>query len=129
MRPTLVSHQRRAYRVSLLGCYIQPERGVTNCYDRRRSDHDLIMIWDTHAALELHSVSVVGGQVTGVGLAGFILGGGECDQSLDSTRTVTQDNLGYLWLTNQHGLAIDSLQPESCSLRRRSIHWFAGHLN
>ena len=51
----------------------------------------LIMIWDTHAALEPHSVNVVGGQVTGVGLAGFILGGGKRDQSLDSTRTATQD--------------------------------------
>ena len=48
------------------------------------------MIWDTCAALEPHSVKVVGGQLTGVGLADFILGGGKSDQSLHSIRTVTQ---------------------------------------
>jgi hypothetical protein len=49
------------------------------------------MIWDTCAALEQHSVNFIGGQVTGVGLAGVILGGGKSEQPLDSTRTVTQD--------------------------------------
>jgi len=49
------------------------------------------MIWDTHAALEPHAVNVVGGQVTGVGLAGVILGRGKSEKPLDSTRTVTQD--------------------------------------
>jgi len=49
------------------------------------------MIWDTYAVLEPHSVNVIAGQVTGVGLAGFILGGGKSDQFLDSIRTVTQD--------------------------------------
>jgi len=51
----------------------------------------LIMIWDTYAALEPHSVNVIGGEVTGVGFAGVILGGGKSDQSLHSARTVTQD--------------------------------------
>ena len=49
------------------------------------------MIWDTYAALEPHSVNVIGGEVTGVGFAGVILGGGKSDQSLHSARTVTQD--------------------------------------
>lgn len=37
------------------------------------------LIWDdVYAALEPFNVSVVGGRVTGVGVAGFILGGGPC---------------------------------------------------
>lgn len=36
------------------------------------------LIWDdVYAALEPHGVNVVGGRVTGVGVAGFTLGGGE----------------------------------------------------
>lgn len=35
------------------------------------------LIWDdVYAALEPHNVNVLGGRVTGVGVAGFILGGG-----------------------------------------------------
>ncbi|KAF8632474.1 hypothetical protein AX15_001873 [Amanita polypyramis BW_CC] len=50
------------------------------------------LIWDqVYKALEPHGVSVVGGRVTGVGVAGFVLGG------------------GYSWLTNQHGLALDTV--------------------
>ncbi|KAH0585598.1 hypothetical protein H2248_008828 [Termitomyces sp. 'cryptogamus'] len=50
------------------------------------------LIWDdVYAALAPYGVSVVGGRVTGVGVAGFILGG------------------GYSWLTNQHGLTIDTV--------------------
>jgi len=36
------------------------------------------LIWDdVYAALAPHNVNVVGGRVTGVGVAGFTLGGGE----------------------------------------------------
>ncbi|KAF9556645.1 FAD-binding domain-containing protein [Agrocybe pediades] len=50
------------------------------------------LIWDdVYAALEAHNVSVVGGRVSGVGVAGFTLGG------------------GYSWLTNQHGLTVDTV--------------------
>ncbi|KAF8156106.1 FAD-binding domain-containing protein [Crassisporium funariophilum] len=50
------------------------------------------LIWDdVYAALEPHNVNVVGGRVTGVGVAGFILGG------------------GYSWKTNQYGLTIDTV--------------------
>lgn len=46
------------------------------------------LIWDTvYAALEPHGVNVVGGRVTGVGVAGFTLGGGKICQFLDLTRT------------------------------------------
>ncbi|KAG6907669.1 hypothetical protein DXG01_007819 [Tephrocybe rancida] len=49
------------------------------------------LIWDdVYAALAPHNVNVVGGRVSGVGVAGFTLGG------------------GYSWLTNQHGLTIDT---------------------
>ena len=51
------------------------------------------MIWDdVYTALEPYNVNVVGGRVTGVGVAGFTLGG------------------GYSWKTNQYGLTIDTVQ-------------------
>ncbi|THH03102.1 hypothetical protein EW145_g6525 [Phellinidium pouzarii] len=51
------------------------------------------LIWDdVYAALADDNVNVVGGRVTGVGVAGFTLGG------------------GYSWLTNQYGLTIDTVQ-------------------
>lgn len=50
------------------------------------------LVWDdVYAALAPHNVNVVGGRVTGVGVAGFTLGG------------------GYSWLTNQYGLTVDTL--------------------
>ncbi|KAF9017798.1 FAD-binding domain-containing protein [Hymenopellis radicata] len=50
------------------------------------------LIWDdVYSALEPYNVNVVGGRVTGVGVAGFTLGG------------------GYSWLTNQRGLTIDTV--------------------
>ncbi|QRV84373.1 FAD-binding domain protein [Ceratobasidium sp. AG-Ba] len=50
------------------------------------------LIWDdVYTALEPHQVTVVGGRATGIGVGGFILGG------------------GYSYLTNQYGLAIDNL--------------------
>ncbi|KAI6127318.1 FAD dependent oxidoreductase [Pisolithus sp. B1] len=50
-------------------------------------------IWDdVYAALEPHGVTVVGGRVSGIGVAGFTLGG------------------GYSWLTNQYGLALDNVE-------------------
>ncbi|KAF8551799.1 FAD-binding domain-containing protein [Imleria badia] len=51
------------------------------------------LIWDNvYAALEPHGVNVVGGRISGVGVAGLTLGG------------------GYSWLTNQYGLTIDTVQ-------------------
>ncbi|KAJ3552015.1 hypothetical protein NM688_g4382 [Phlebia brevispora] len=50
------------------------------------------LIWDdVYAALEPLGVNVVGGRVSGVGVAGFSLGG------------------GYSWLTNQYGLTVDNI--------------------
>ncbi|KAF8993652.1 FAD-binding domain-containing protein [Hymenopellis radicata] len=50
------------------------------------------LIWDdVYAVLDPLGVNVVGGRVAGVGVAGFALGG------------------GYSWLTNQHGLTIDTI--------------------
>ncbi|EJD01924.1 FAD-binding domain-containing protein [Fomitiporia mediterranea MF3/22] len=51
------------------------------------------LLWDdVYGALEQHGVSVLGGRVSGVGVAGFTLGG------------------GYSWKSNQFGLTIDSVQ-------------------
>ncbi|PBK83516.1 FAD-binding domain-containing protein [Armillaria gallica] len=50
------------------------------------------LVWDdVYASLAPYGVNVLGGRVTGVGVAGFILGG------------------GFSWLTNQYGLAIDTV--------------------
>ena len=50
------------------------------------------LVWDdVYSALEPHNVSVVGGRVSGIGVAGFTLGG------------------GYSWFTNQRGLVIDNV--------------------
>ncbi|KAJ7107011.1 FAD-binding domain-containing protein [Mycena epipterygia] len=50
------------------------------------------LIWDdVYAALAPHGVNVVGGRVSGVGVAGFTLGG------------------GYSWKTNQFGLTVDTV--------------------
>lgn len=46
--------------------------------DSQTVDVDSGLIWDdVYAALEPHGVNVVGGRVTGIGVAGFSLGGGE----------------------------------------------------
>ncbi len=50
------------------------------------------LIWDdVYSALQSYNANVVGGRVSGVGVAGFILGG------------------GYSWKSNQFGLAIDTI--------------------
>ena len=50
------------------------------------------LIWDeVYAALEPHGVNVVGGRVSGVGVAGLTLGG------------------GYSWKTNQYGMTVDTV--------------------
>ncbi|TFY62863.1 hypothetical protein EVJ58_g3592 [Rhodofomes roseus] len=51
------------------------------------------LIWDdVYAELEPYNVNVVGGRVTGVGVAGFTLGG------------------GFSFLSNQYGLTIDTVR-------------------
>lgn len=51
-------------------------------------------IWDNvYQTLEGSGVNIVGGRVTGVGVGGFLTGGG-----------------GYSWKTNQYGLTVDTLQ-------------------
>ena len=38
------------------------------------------LIWDdVYAALDPHNVTVVGGRLSGIGVGGFTLGGGECN--------------------------------------------------
>ncbi|PCH35416.1 FAD dependent oxidoreductase [Wolfiporia cocos MD-104 SS10] len=50
------------------------------------------LTWDSvYSALEPHGVNVVGGRVSGIGVAGYTLGG------------------GYSWLTNQYGLSLDNV--------------------
>ena len=72
------------------------------------------LIWDdVYAVLQEDGVNVVGGRVPGVGVAGFTLGGGQSAVSriyLKCTDHVcTSWFTGYSWLTNQHGLTIDTV--------------------
>ncbi|KZT04998.1 FAD-binding domain-containing protein [Laetiporus sulphureus 93-53] len=66
--------------------------GVTYNSDSQTVDIGAGLIWDdVYQALEPYGVNVVGGRVTGVGVGGFILGG------------------GYSFLSNQHGLTVDTV--------------------
>ncbi|KAF8959330.1 hypothetical protein BDZ97DRAFT_2043879 [Flammula alnicola] len=79
---------------STTGVHISMYRFSTVTYNSADQTADIGagLIWDdVYAALEPLNVNVVGGRVTGVGVAGFILGG------------------GYSWKTNQHGLTIDTV--------------------
>ncbi|RPD60650.1 FAD-binding domain-containing protein [Lentinus tigrinus ALCF2SS1-7] len=65
---------------------------VTYNADSNTADVGAGLVWDdVYAALEPYAVNVVGGRVSGVGVAGFTLGG------------------GYSWKTNQYGLTVDNL--------------------
>ncbi len=68
-------------------------------------------IWDdVYVLLNAQGVNVVGGRVTGVGVAGLTLGGGMYN---DYTSTIYFLNSciseGYSYLSNQYGLAIDNV--------------------
>lgn len=66
--------------------------GVTYNSDSQTVDIGTGLIWDdVYSALEPYDVNVVGGRVTGVGVAGFTLGG------------------GYSFLSNQYGLTVDTV--------------------
>ena len=59
------------------------------------------LIWDdVYAALEPHGVNVVGGRVTGVGVAGFTLGGGTCIFMVSRIlhTSVSWDSFLLLWI-------------------------------
>ncbi|CCM00866.1 uncharacterized protein FIBRA_02912 [Fibroporia radiculosa] len=62
------------------------------------------LVWDdVYAALEDFDVNVVGGRVSGIGVAGLTLGG------------------GYSWLTNQYGLTLDNVQAYQLVLPNSSV--------
>jgi len=62
------------------------------------------LVWDdVYSALEEYGVTVVGGRVTGVGVAGYTLGG------------------GYSWLTNQYGLTLDTVQGHELVLPNGTV--------
>ncbi len=68
-------------------------------------------VWDdVYEILNAQGVNVVGGRVTGIGVAGFTLGGGMYD---DYTAMIYLLNgclsEGYSWLSNQYGLALDNV--------------------
>jgi FAD/FMN-containing dehydrogenase len=67
------------------------------------------LTWDqVYETLSPTGVNVVGGRVSGVGVAGLLLGGGESLPSSDSCPH-SQMLAGYSYLTNQYGLSIDNI--------------------
>lgn len=65
------------------------------------------LIWDdAFEALEPYNVSVVGGRVSGVGVAGLLLGG------------------GYSWKSNQYGLSIDTIDGYEVSSEILEVHFY-----
>ncbi len=69
------------------------------------------LVWDdVYAALEPHGINVVGGRVTGVGVAGFTLGGGEYIIIVKGICSpLSTFSIGYSWLSNERGLTIDNV--------------------
>lgn len=68
------------------------------------------LIWDdVYAALAPYDVNVVGGRVTGVGVAGFTLGGGNLPVLFPYIESAHHTSKGYSWKTNQYGLTVDTL--------------------
>lgn len=71
------------------------------------------LVWDdVYAALAPHGVTVVGARVSGVGVAGFALGGGQYPSLV--WRLYLFANImclcaGYSWKTNQYGLTLDTI--------------------
>jgi FAD/FMN-containing dehydrogenase len=72
------------------------------------------LLWDdVYSALDGTGLNVVGGRVRGVGVAGFILGGGVWSFSHLTVFWLLMDVLGdakgYSWKTSQFGLTIDTV--------------------
>lgn len=67
------------------------------------------LVWDdAYAALEPFNVTVVGGRISGIGVAGFALGGGQSPVSSAFFRHLYLP-IGYSYLTNEFGLAMDNI--------------------
>jgi FAD/FMN-containing dehydrogenase len=69
------------------------------------------LLWDdVYRKLDGTGLNVAGGRVGGVGVAGFILGGGELSPRLTVLCLITGIQKGYSWKTNQYGLTIDTVE-------------------
>lgn len=79
---------------STIGVHIAMRRFSVTSYhaDSQTVDVGAGQVWDNvYEALQPYGVAVLGGRVTGVGVAGFTLGG------------------GYGWKSNQYGLTVDTV--------------------
>lgn len=79
---------------STTGVHIDMSRFSSVTYNAGASTADVGagLVWDdVYQELQPHGVVVVGGRVSGIGVAGFTLGG------------------GYSWLTSQYGLTVDNV--------------------
>lgn len=84
--------------------------GVTYNSGSQTVDIGAGLIWDdVYAALEPYEVNVVGGRVTGVGVAGLTLGGGMPKYSQAPIHTDNSFLEGYSFLSNQYGLTVDTV--------------------
>ena len=80
------------------------------------------LIWDdVYAGLEQYDVNVVGGRVTGVGVAGFTLGGGRPSRAR-SRRLVSHANIRLLF--SQQSIRLDRRYRPSLrvSVTERYVH-------
>ncbi|KAG6853955.1 hypothetical protein C0991_012101 [Blastosporella zonata] len=68
------------------------------------------LVWDdAYSALAPFNVTVVGGRKSGVGVAGFALGGGRSYYLSLAVQFTELLHPGYSWLSNQYGLTIDTI--------------------
>lgn len=105
--------------------------GVTYHSDSQTVDIGSGLIWDdVYAALEPYGVNVVGGRVTGVGVAGFILGGGRYNSGI---HVVLADEIprvkGFSFLSNQYGLTVDTVMAYQLVLPNGTISDFTASSN
>jgi FAD/FMN-containing dehydrogenase len=69
------------------------------------------LVWDdVYKALDGTGLNVAGGRVSGVGVAGFILGGGEWSPFSILLWLTISTQKGYSWKANQYGLTIDTVE-------------------
>lgn len=64
---------------------------------------------DVYTALAPFNVGVVGGRIRGIGVMGFLLGGGMLVASLMYLVPEVILCSGFSWLTGQHGLGLDNV--------------------
>jgi hypothetical protein len=78
--------------------------------DSKTVETGAVLTWiDIYAFLVPKGIDVVGGRSNPVGVAGFMLGGGDYFLSKVNSMDGLNEAAGYSWTTSQYGLAVDNV--------------------